>query len=185
MAEKSFDDFVRREHQAAQVLDGEPIDWQREKNEWLEQLDQLFAQITEYLGPYVTDGQIKIAYSPIELNEENIGPYSAKEMIIAIGGKIIKLEPIGTLFIGTKGRVDVVGPFSRARLMLLNSHLKSLSQLFKVSVHVVGKALPPPKPRTPSVVEWAWRIVARPPRQELTEFNKENFLNLLLEVSNG
>jgi hypothetical protein len=42
-------------------------------------------------------------------------------MILKIGRQEIVMTPIGTLLIGAKGRVDVVGPAGRARLVLVNS----------------------------------------------------------------
>lgn len=130
-------------------------------------------------------GQIAIEFKNVELNEENIGPYLAPSMIIRIGRKTISLEPVGTLLIGSSGRVDVIGPTSRSQLLLLDSKLTSLRHLVRVSAGVGGKmpALPPTRPA--SEIDWAWRIVTRPPQHEIVEVNKDSFLNLLLEISNG
>lgn len=185
MSDTRFDEFVRREQQAVQVIDGEPVDWQAEKSLWLQHLEKLFAQVNSYLDPYVADGQVKIAYQPITLNEEHIGPYSAKEMIISIGSKFIKLEPVGTNLIGSKGRVDVLGPGARAQLLLLHRDTKSISDLIHVSVSVDGGAFKPPRPRRPPRTDWTWKIASRPPKREFIDISRENFLNLLLEVSNG
>jgi hypothetical protein len=184
MAITAFDDFVRREQRSAQDLDDQPIDWQANKAEWLAHLDELFAMVGEFLKTYVAQSQVSIAYKQVELNEEYIGPYSAKAMVISIGSKVIKLEPIGTMLIGSKGRVDVSGPFGHVQLLLLSKTAKSASDLIHVSVSFDGvPALPPPRPQ--SKIEWAWKIVSRPPRREFIELNKETFLSLLLEVSNG
>ena len=183
MATTTFDEFVRREQQSVQKLDDQPIDWQAEKAEWLTYLDELFAKVTEFLKPYVAQGQVSIAHKQVELNEEFIGPYSAKAMTITIGSKVIQLEPIGTYFVGSKGRVDVLGPFGHARLLLIRKSAKSASDLIHVSVSFNGKLAAPPS--LPSKVDWAWKIASRPPKREFIELEKETFLNLLLEVSNG
>ncbi len=73
------------------------------------------------LHKYVSTGQIKLGYKPIELNEENIGQYSARQMVLKIGSKSVILEPIGTLLIGSKGRVDLVGPTGKAQILLVDS----------------------------------------------------------------
>jgi hypothetical protein len=185
MGSSAFDDFVRREQTSARESEEEAVDWLEEKKRWLRHLDELFSQIREYLEPYVDDGQIAIEFEKIELNEESIGPYVAPVMVIRIGRKTIKLEPVGTLLIGSKGAVDIIGPTARARLMLLNSKLTSLSQLFHVTGGVVGKMPAPPRASSPSQIEWAWRIVTRPPGREIAEVNKDTFLNLLLESANG
>lgn len=185
MASTSFDDFVRRQSEAVKLSDETPVDWQAQKAEWLRYLDNLYSQVNQYLKSYVDAGDIVIGFREVNLNEEFIGPYSAREMIITIGGKVIKLEPIGTLFIGFKGRVDVVGPLARARLVLLNEKVKSLSQIFHFSSRVVGKSSLPPPPNPRVDINWVWRIMTRPPRQEIVEINKETFSNLLMEISNG
>lgn len=185
MANNSFDDFVRREQQAVKVTDEQPVDWQAEKTTWLRHLEELFTQVNEYLKSYVDAGQIAIDYRPIELSEDYIGRYWAKEMVITIGSKTIKLEPIGTLIVGSKGRVEVAGPLARAQLLLLDSRVTSMSQLIHVSVSINGALPSPPPPEPPSEPKWVWRIVTRPPRREIIEINKDNFLNLLLEISNG
>jgi hypothetical protein len=185
MASTSFDDFVRRQSEAVKLSDETPIDWQGRKADWLRNLDSLYGQVNQYLKSYVEAGDIVVNFRTVNLNEEYIGPYSAKEMIITIGGKIIKLEPIGTLLIGSKGRVDAVGPLARAQLVLLNAEIKFLSQLIHVSVSVGGKPLTPPPTKPRSDIKWTWKIVTRPPRREVIELNKESFLNLLMEISNG
>jgi hypothetical protein len=38
---------------------------------------------------------------------------------------------------------------------------------------------------SPKEIEWAWKIVSRPPAMQFTELNKETLFELLMEVSNG
>jgi len=102
-----FDAFVKAQQKSAQDAE---IDWNKERDEWLAHLDALYKKIEELLGDYVKSGQILLRYQDVQLNEEDIGTYSARRLIIKIGGKEIVLDPIGTLLIGTKGRVDVTGP---------------------------------------------------------------------------
>jgi len=185
MASRAFDEFVQREQESAKRSEGVADDWEVERKEWLRRLEELFAQVSEYLREYVDAGQITVSYRNIELNEEYVGPYTARAMAIAIGSKTIVLEPIGTFLVGSKGRVDVVGPVARGRLMLLDSEMKSLSQLLHVSVGINAE-LPTLRPaKSPSDIRWVWRIVPRPPGREVVEINKDTFLSLLLEIANG
>ena len=41
---------------------------------------------------------------------------------------------------------------------------------------------PPPSPKD---IEWAWKIVSRPPAMQFIELNKETLFEMLMEVSNG
>ena len=185
MANTSFDEFVQREQQAIKIREEKPVDWEAEKDAWLRNLDKLFDMVNGFLKPYIEAGQVSISYRDIKLNEEYIGSYLAKEMLVTIGRKTVRLVPIGTLLIGSKGRVDIEGPVARAQLILLNSEVKSLSQLLHVSVSTDGKPASPPASKKPSQINWVWRILTRPPRREIVEISKESFLNLLTEISNG
>jgi hypothetical protein len=101
MGSRAFDDFVRREQSSARESKEDAVDWQDEKKRWLRRLDELFSEVTGYLKPYVDDGQIAIEFETVELNEEYIGPYVAPVMVIGTGRKTTKLEPVGTLLIGS------------------------------------------------------------------------------------
>ncbi len=167
MASTSFDEFVRRENQAAQASDREHIDWQARKEYWLDQLNQLFAHIREYLAPYVTQGQVKIEEQTVHLNEESVGAYSTREMLITIGTKTVRLEPIGANVLLAKGRVDVEGPLTRAQLLLLDG-----DSLFMKEQK--GDRLP-------------WKVLKGPPFRLLDAelINKDSFLSLLQDIANG
>jgi hypothetical protein len=184
MGSKSFDEFVRQEQAAARISREKPVDWQAEKNAWLHQLDLLYAEVTGYLKPYEGSG-VTVERRPIELSEDYIGRYSADAMDIIIGSKTITLEPVGTLLVGSKGRVEVAGPLARAQLLLLDSRVKSTSELIHISISVNSGPPAPPPHEPPSDIIWVWRIVTRPPRREILELNRDSFLNLLVEISNG
>src|SRR5271157_3693933 len=116
-ADTLFKDFVQRQQQPRSG--DEAIDWSKERDEWLGYLQQLYERIAEYLDEYIKGGTIKLRDSMIELNEENIGAYKAKRLVIAIGAQEIVLTPVGTLLIGSKGRVDVEGSAGNSRLVLV------------------------------------------------------------------
>jgi hypothetical protein len=180
-----FDEFVLSEQERSKAAKGIAVDWEARKTEWLGHIETLFEQAGEFLRPYLDAHQISVRYRPVKLNEQHLGSYSAKEMLISIGTKTVKLEPVGTLIIGSRGRVDVVGPFGRAVLVLLDSEIKEVSQLIRISVSVGGKPPIPPPSKQASKVNWVWRIMARPPRQAIVELNRDTFYSLLLEVANG
>lgn len=185
MAQTKFDEFVKREHQAFTDASDKPIDWAAERDEWLKYLNALYAQVEEFLKEYVQADQVSIRYDNVQLNEDYIGRYTARQMTLTIGRKTIWLEPVGTLLIGTKGRVDLVGPFGRVPLMLLSKQLKNLGEMFKVSVSVGSKQLSPPIAQLQEKITWIWRIVSKVPQGEIIELNRDSFLNLLTEIANG
>src|SRR3984893_15014471 len=107
-----FAKFVKSQRSLASAVD--QIDWAGERDEWLRYLDELYAQIESFLEAYLSDGPVRCEYRQINLNEENIGSYTANQMVLHIGQQAVTFTPIGTMLIGTKGRVDVLGPAGEA-----------------------------------------------------------------------
>ena len=117
------------------------------------------------------------------LNEENVGSYAALQMILRIGRQEITLTPVGTMIVGMKGRVDVVGSAGQTRFVLVNSAAYGIR--FRVTP---GNARSPgaPTPETPpKETTWAWKIETRPPAIRYVELTPQSLFDVLIEVSNG
>jgi hypothetical protein len=185
MAKTDFDDFVKRQQQLSAAAEQEvPFDPKKELEDWLHYLNVLYSDIQAYLKDYISGGSISFRIENKEMNEDFSGPYFAPKMIIRIGLQEITLDPIGTMLIGSKGRVDVIGKAGTSRLTLTNKKITNAQQL--VSVKVVDPRNPPePKKPVRQEIEWVWKIISRPPALSFIELNKESFLQMLLEVSNG
>ncbi|WPO40613.1 hypothetical protein [Tardiphaga sp. 42S5] len=181
---RDFDEFVRRQQEAAEAAKEEPpFDAARELKVWLDRLNSLYAELSGYLADYVKQGTVSHRLQDVKLEEDFSGPYLAKTMIVQIGLKQIRIVPIGTMLIGSRGRVDIIGEAGRARLVLINAKVTNPRQLVQVQV------VDPSKPRQTNVarrdqIEWAWRIVGQPPSASFTELNKDTFFSALLDVSN-
>ncbi|HTW49684.1 MAG TPA: hypothetical protein VMD92_17135 [Acidobacteriaceae bacterium] len=175
MATGSFDDFVQREIDAARKSDGSSIDWEREKAEWLRQLDTLHERLSAFLKPYIDAGQISTSTSPFELNEEHLGPYTAPQMSIAIGSKTVTLEPMGTVQVGNRGRVDIACNLARAMMILVESG--TVGQLLPSS----GLGKPQASTKSLATGRWVWKIVNR----DTVDLTRENFQTLLVEIARG
>jgi hypothetical protein len=187
-ADAQFKQFVARQRRPAPVDNA--LDWNKERDDWLAYLQHLYESIAEYLDEYIKDGAIELRESDIELNEENIGVYTAKRLAIVIGAQEILLTPVGTLLIGSKGRVDVKGSAGDSRLVLINKKITNPRQMVRVTVTIIPPGgspppPPPPEPPSPEKIEWAWKIVSRPPAMQFTELNKDTLFEMLMEVSNG
>lgn len=180
MATSTFDEFVKSQQ--------EPVDpdfWRKQRDEWLGSLDDLYSRLRNFLDKYISSGLIQFELSTIELDEENIGAYQAPMVNLRIGRRKISLQPIGTLLIGSKGRVDVVGPTGTvSSLVLVNAKARRTADLVHVYVGVGGK--PPVIPeRRSSEIKWEWRMVTRPPERRFVEITQESFFEMIMEVANG
>jgi hypothetical protein len=178
--EKSeFDAFVKRQQQVAR----EPVDWAHERDEWLQHLRELYNMIEAFLKDYTASGEIELLYKEVPLNEENIGSYMANQMTVKIGPQEITLKPVGTLLIGAKGRVDVIGPAGLTRFVLVNKDASRPT--IKVTAIVNGQKNKPVPEESSKPIIWTWKIATPPPRIEYIELNQESLYRALLEVVNG
>ncbi|WP_400766409.1 hypothetical protein [Methylosinus sporium] len=182
-----FKAFVERQQRSTTAEDSP--DWTKERDEWLDQLRELYERIDGFLSEYVESSTIELRKSTVELNEEYIGAYTATRLTIVIGAQEIVLTPIGTLLIGSKGRVDVEGSAGNSRLVLIDRNITHSRQLMRVTASTMGPdgnwtaSSEPPAPR--QKIEWTWKIVSRPPTMQFIELNKDTFFEMLMEVSNG
>jgi hypothetical protein len=176
-----FGAFVKRQQAASG--EEERVDWAKERDDWLGQLRKLYDAIESFLAEYIKAGEIKINYRNIDLNEENIGSYRARQMILKIGRQEITMTPVGTLLIGAKGRVEVVGPAGRTRLVLVNS--QASGPKIKVTVSIGGKPEPSGVEAAPKKIKWAWKIATSPPSIQYIELTQESLFQALMEVANG
>lgn len=184
MSKSDFDAFVKRQQAEQQEIAG--FDPKQQLTEWLDYLDALYQQITTYLRSYIESGAAQVNYRDLQLNEEFIGPYIARQMILKIGRATVTFTPIGTLLIGMKGRVDVQGPSGNATLFLINKQATSAHSLVRVTVTRPGDPPPlPPSTEPIKHIEWAWKIGSPPPEMKFTELTQEAFFEMVLEVANA
>jgi hypothetical protein len=181
MKNTTFDDFVRNQ----QVPPQETVDWKKERDRWLQNLADLHATLRGFLQEYINSGQIQFESHPVTLTEENIGTYTAPEVRLKIGRKVVTLTPIGTLLIGSKGRVDVVGPAgTRVPILMVNSKAKKASDMIRVFVGIGDN--PPVVPKDEAgEIKWEWKMITRPPERRFVELSQETFFDMIMEVSNG
>jgi len=175
-----FGEFVKR--QQAGSAEAERTDWAAERDEWLGRLKELYDQTESFLTDYIKSAEIKINYRDIELNEENIGSYTTRQMVLKIGRQEITMTPIGTLFLYTKGRVDVVGPAGRTHLLLVDREASGPPRKVTISI---GKPESPAAQGAPKRIKWAWKIATRPPSIQYIELTQQSFFQALMEVANG
>ena len=185
-ATTAFTRFVERQQSPDETG---PDFYITQREEWLSWLNQLHSHVEAFLKEYIERGEIEVIYNPVELLEDDIGTYVANQMTLRIGRKRVTLDPVGTLLIGSKGRVDVRGPAGSGQLLLVNEVHKGASDMikFRVHIHKEGEKLPSAPLHEENVppVAWAWRILSRDAKFRFCELTKESFFDLLMEVANA
>ena len=107
VANSDFSAFI--EQQTAPPAAGQEVDWEQEREEWLQYLGQFYALVEEFMGEYVNQNKVRLRRGSKTLNEEFIGAYSVDTMTLDIGPNSVIFDPVGTNLIGAKGRVDMRG----------------------------------------------------------------------------
>lgn len=184
MSKAEFDKFVRR--QQVERSDAENFDPEQQLREWRAYLDVLYKQIETYMAPYVANGAASITLDDIELNEEFSGPYTVPQMLLNIGRSVVTFKPIGTMLIGSKGRVDVQGPRGSARLGLVNKNVTRAQELIRVTVSMHGVSKQPPSSqRANEKIEWAWKIMTLPPDMRFIDLTRDAFFDMIMSVADA
>lgn len=184
MSKSDFDAFVKRQ----QVDEKENVAFnpKQQLSEWLDYLNALYRLVEGHLQSYLESGAAKITRRDIQLNEEFIGTYTASELILTIGRSTITFTPIGTLLIGTKGRVDVQGPLGTARLTLVDKKVTNARDLIRVTVVRAGDPpSAPPIEQAIKQIEWTWKISTPPPEMKFIDLTQDAFFNMILAMANG
>jgi hypothetical protein len=178
MSNQKFEEFLNRQTENAK---SKPIDWDKERDDWIGYLELFYSSIQSFLKPYLEGRKIKIAYGEKKIFEEDIGEYEARNAIIFFGSNKVKLEPIGTNLIGVKGRVDLIGPNGKVKFVLVNSTANAP----KIPARVGINEPPLPEEKCPDMKSWAWKIATSPPNIRYFEFEPDSFFDALMEVANG
>jgi hypothetical protein len=172
MSKKDFESMLNKHHED---LTKEKINWTDQKKEWLGFIEQFYEKVELWVQPYLETGQLSYNYRKTILTEDDIGSYEVGVMEINFAGQHIKLEPIGTLLIGTKGRIDMEGARGRVQFILADKNSKE-----RKIISTNDKALQIGEP------DWTWKIILRESRKIAYEdFNEENFFSALMEIAHG
>lgn len=181
MGKKDFDEFIKK--QRAKADEEVEINWDMKRDEWLTYLEKLYEKILAMLKKYTESGDLSVEYREKTINEELIGEYKAKAMALKFKGNEVTFDPIGTILIGAKGRVDLNGSAGTVKFVLVNK--QSVGVREKITIHISGEPETEEKGQEAEKIEWDWKIATPPPRIEYVELNEESFFDALMEVING
>ena len=176
MAGQEFSEFIKRK--TAQAEEEKTVDWDRRREQWLSELDNLFVKMTRHLEPYAHE--IEIERKPNKLKEDYLGTYEAEMLTFKIGRDKVFAKPIGTLLIGSIGRVDLSGPKSTLRIVLLDRDDPPINTVMDRGDRVkeLGRPL-----ALGEIEESGWYIATEPPRSVFVSFCEDTFREALMDVT--
>ena len=176
MTDMSFDDFVNQQDKKEP-----PIDWTQRRDDWKKHLDEFYQLVEGFLQKYIDQGKVHITTATKQITEEHIGSYDVKSLEVQIGIIKVRLDPIGTLIVGAKGRVDMLGPHGTVKFVLVPKTASSPT----IRVIVRDSYSETKDEPEPIVEEWAWKRRTPPPNIKYIELEEESFLSAIMEVANA
>jgi hypothetical protein len=172
----AFDAFVKQQNQptdnAAQ---------QQQKEQWLNDLDGLYAQLKDYLQPYLAQGTIRVDVEPCDIEEQFLGSYAAPSLKISFAGNnagSIRVFPKGLHVVAAKGRVDIDGPNGTAMLVRVPESSNGQRMAHGDESNEAAK-----KSSDANDIAYVWKFVAKNPLTTYIPLTKENFQEVIMNVT--
>jgi hypothetical protein len=165
MSKKDLENFLNQQIENTKA-NGE-LYWLSRRNQWLCYIEQFYDTLLKWLSRYIEQGKIQVTHKNITLNEDNIGSYNTEKLILKLANREIILTPIGTVLIGSKGRIDMSSSTGEVKFVLVEKDSKD------INTNVAEKS-----------AEWKWKISTTPPLIKFIDLNEDSFSEALMEVLN-
>lgn len=173
-----FDQFLR-EQNAEKAERGNLVD---RKAQWLEKIQILYATVQEILFPYIERGAMGVRVSSMELREELLGSYEVPSLNIDLGNSSVRFVPVGTILLGSPGRVDLVGPHGNVRFVLT---LPDADRPILVGSTASEGARPDKQPKPMDLAAYVWKVSTSPPLIRYSALDPEALQSAIMDVARG
>lgn len=191
MSIKSLKDII--EQQKKEEENEQSFDASEQINDYISLVEKLYDLFISSVDELIKEGLIKETREKIKISEEYLGEYEIDSLILSINSNKIKLIPAGTMLIGSKGRVDVFGPFGSEKFMLIRKGVKSPSDLVKIKVHISGidherkeEKEEKEERKKITIADWEWKTMPSDNRWvRFDDVNSETVTNIIMRMING
>lgn len=147
-----------------------------------DKVKDLYCKIdNEWLKTYIDKHEIRTTEHEIQITEELLGTYSIDEKTIEIGEHTFLLKPVGTILIGTPGRVDLLYKSKQIMFVLVGENVKNVKSQIIIKINneeITGK-----KSANPG--ELVWKYTQRGGIMTYHDLSAESFQKLLMDLING
>ena len=161
--------------------EAQPFDPAERQDQWLANVEELYRLVLEdALGTYIDNGDVLYDRTPIKVTEPRLGAYEIDRLTLYISDDQLVAEPIGTMLIACRGRVDITGPLGSSRLVLLDKG----GPAARFAISEGGSPL---QTSTQSMVhgevaEPGWYIASHPPGVIVRRLTPTAFRELVMEL---
>ncbi len=171
MGKDNFDEYLKTHELKKEIKN--KIDWEKQKKEWLDHINDFYEKIEILLADYITQNKVEIVYDDMKLTEQYIGEYNSKRLSLKMLDQEVTFTPVGTLMIGSKGRIDMEGSLGKVRFLLADREQNNIAVRTRL------------REKNNDEIIWEWRIATYPSKINLFEINEDTFYDALMEVISG
>lgn len=183
MGKEKFEEYLKSQEKKPEKA----IDWEIEKKDWIKDVENFSNQVKNYFQKY--EDKVSIEEKPLSINEEYLGAYVTKKLIIKFNNDTVTFTPIGRNIIGAKGRIDMEGKAGRVKFVLVKESMKEPQILMKVfyDESKLDKDIEEQNKNNKEKKKEkdVWKISTPPPKIKYLELNEDSFFDALMEVING
>jgi hypothetical protein len=183
MGKKEFDEYLSYNTND----ESKGIDIKKELDEWRKYLDKLYDNIEEWMKEYISKSKVQIINKTKKIHEEFSGEYEVRALEIFFSGKIVRLDPIATMLIGAKGRVDLIGKNGTATLILVDKKLDGPNVQVKIFTSQKERKdyEQERKNEQPKEVEWEWKVLTKNEYMRYEKLDEDSFFDILMDLTNA
>ncbi|EQC0968787.1 MULTISPECIES: hypothetical protein [Citrobacter] len=186
MSIKNLKDMITQQLKEEQDNE-EHFDPSEQIKEYKELIERLYKLATDSLAELINENLIQVQRDKTRIYEEPLGEYEVDVLLLAINSKKIKFVPAGTMLIGSKGRVDVFGPFSSEKFMLIRKGVNKPGDLVKVAIRF-GRDNEGEKEthRKLTIEDWEWKTLPSDSRwMKFNDVTSDTITDLIMRMING
>lgn len=154
-------------------------------------VERLYTLAIDSISELIAENLIHVHREEIQIYEDSLGDYKIDILYLTINSKKIKFVPAGTMLIGSKGRVDVYGPFSSEKFMLIRKGVQKPGDLIKVTVHhgnnkeQLNEGSQEAR-RKLTVNDWEWKTLPSDSRWvKFDDVTSDTITDLIMRMING
>jgi hypothetical protein len=181
MGKKDFDEYIS----TIQKIDSHDDFKKQQLQEWNFYLNDLYDTIIkEWMQEYIKKGTVNYKLKKKSIYEEFSGEYEVDALELTLQGKTLLFDPIGTMLIGAKGRIDLKGKNGNVMLVLVDKNATGPN--IRVEIFTSEKERKErdekQKKERPSVIEWKWKVVVKNDQMKYEVLDEEVFFDIIMEV---
>ena len=136
---RTFQEFLENKKVELDKPNIKRVDWELRKNEWVEAVNTLYDKVDEIIVANFRKAGYNVSTQKKDrtIIEDFIGAYSVADYVLTTDSFRIFFNPVGTIIIGSKGRVDMILPAGTVKLILTDNNEWKIVKGFSVSMELV------------------------------------------------